>query len=104
MIIVYTTIETFEQAEDITKILLAERLIACINMWPIHSMYSFNGKLVKTEEVGMYFKTTSTNQNILYKRLTEIHPYECPAIITLNVEHAHPPFTKWIQEQINVVA
>ena len=99
VIIVYTTVEKSEQAENIAQILLTERLVACANMWPIHSMYTFNGKLVKSAEIGVYLKTGIDRQDAVYNRLVELHPYECPAIITMKIDQAHLPFVHWAHEQ-----
>lgn len=99
VIIIYTTVEKLEQAENIAQILLTERLVACANMWPIHSMYTLNGKLVKSTEIGVYLKTSADRQEAVYKRLVELHPYECPPIMTINIDHAHPAFVHWAHEQ-----
>lgn len=101
MIVLYTTLEKYEQAQYIAEILLAERLVACINMWPITSMYTFKEKMIKSDEVGMYLKTSSDCQEALSKRLTELHPYEVPAIFTINIDHVHPAFLEWVQTQTN---
>jgi periplasmic divalent cation tolerance protein len=102
VIIIYTTIEKLEQAECIAETLLAERLIACANIWPIHSMYVLNKKLMKSPEVAMYLKTSADHQDAVYNRLVELHPYECPAIMTINVDQAHLPFAKWIDVQTGI--
>lgn len=99
MIFVYTTIEKLEQAEGIVEILLSEHLIACANIWPIHSMYVFNEKLVKANEIGILLKTTIECQENVYSRLIELHPYECPAIMTISVDKVHPIFMNWVHEQ-----
>ncbi len=101
MIVLYTTVEKLEQAERIAEILLAEHLVACANMWPIRSMYTFKEKMTKSDEIGMYLKTSSERQEAVYKKLIELHPYECPAIITMKVEHTHPAFSQWVCEQTN---
>lgn len=102
MIIIYTTIEKLEQAECIAETLLAERLIACANIWPIRSMYVFNEKLMKSTEVAMYLKTSADYQDVVYNRLVELHPYECPAIMTINIDQVHLPFAKWVHEQTGI--
>ena len=73
VIIVYTTVEKPEQAENIAQILLAE--------------------------IGVYLKTGVNRQDAVYNRLIELHPYECPAIITMKIDQAHLPFVYWVHEQ-----
>ena len=99
LIIIYTTVSSTEQAELIAQTLIVERLVACVNLWPITSMYTWNEKIEKTTEVGMFLKTSKAGQEALYQRLLELHPYECPAIITLDIAHTYPAFAQWVQTQ-----
>ncbi len=62
-------------------------------------MYTFNEKLVRSAEVGMYLKASASRQDVVYKRLVELHPYECPAIMTIGINQAHLPFVQWVHEQ-----
>lgn len=101
MKIIYTTIEKVEQAELVARTLLDEKLVACVNMWPITSMYTWQEKIEKSSEIAIFLKTKEECHNLVYKRLKEIHPYECPAIITLDVTKAHPDFMQWVQSQTN---
>ncbi len=101
MLIIYTTISNAEQAEVIAQTLLTEQLVACVNMWPINSRYTWNGKIEKTSEIAMLLKTKETCQESVYQRLKELHPYECPAIITLDVKQTNPDFANWVETQTN---
>lgn len=102
MILIYTTVETTQQAEHLAEALIQEHLIACANSWPIQSMYTYKGEFIKNHEIGVYLKTSTEKHDAAYKRLVELHPYECPAIITLNAEHVHPAFAHWVKEQTDV--
>ncbi|MCE2716643.1 MAG: divalent-cation tolerance protein CutA [Alphaproteobacteria bacterium] len=102
MILIYTTVETAQQAEHLAETLIQERLVACANSWPIQSMYKYKGKFIKSHEIGMYLKTSMERHDAVHKRLTELHPYECPAIIMINTEHVHPAFARWVKEQTDV--
>ncbi len=100
MLIIYTTIKNIEEAELIAQTLIAERLVACANLWPITSMYIWNERVEKTTEVGMFLKTCEAGQEPLYQRLLELHPYGCPAIITLAIQQTHSAFAQWVQTQV----
>ena len=96
MILIYTTVGTKEQYESIANTLLDERLIACVNSWPIESKFVWKGKLQNYQETAMLLKTTDSCQEAVYHRLYELHPYDCPAIITLTPTEANPAFVHWI--------
>jgi periplasmic divalent cation tolerance protein len=99
MIVIYTTVANKDQAKQIISTLLQERLIACANAWDIDSYYVFQGTEKNGPEVAIYFKTAMAHQEAVYHRLLELHPYDCPAIISLDVEYAHPAFAHWVEEQ-----
>lgn len=99
MKVIYTTIENEEQAESISQILLQDKLVACINMWPITSLYTWKEKFEKISEIAMLLKTTAECHDLVYKRLKELHTYECPAIITIDVSKTDPNFMQWVQTQ-----
>jgi len=101
MVIIYTTLENTDQAEAIAQTLIDERLIACANFWPISSMYTWNNQLEKTSEIIMWLKTSQEKQEALRKRLPELHPYECPAVITLDAKQDNPAFNQWMQSQMD---
>jgi periplasmic divalent cation tolerance protein len=101
VLIIYTTISNAEQAEVIAQTLLTEQLVACINMWPINSMYTWNEKIEKTSEIAMLLKTKKVCEAPVYQRLKELHPYECPAIVTLDAKHTNPNFANWVETQTN---
>jgi periplasmic divalent cation tolerance protein len=99
MIIIYTTMSNNEQAESIAQVLITEHLVACVNMWPVNSIYTWDEKIEKTIEVAMFLKTSDICQKAVYQRLLELHPYDCPAIITLDVTQTHPAFAQWVETQ-----
>lgn len=99
VILIYTTVETTTQAENIAKKLIEEGIVACANMWPIHSMYTFNNAFTKGQEIALLLKTCSEQHEVVYEKLIKLHPYKCPAIMTLPINHAHRPFLDWVNEQ-----
>lgn len=61
--------------------LLDERLIACANLVPgIHSLFAWQGKRDEARETGALFKTVASRLEPAMERLTQIHPYDQPAI------------------------
>lgn len=99
MMVIYTAVADKVQANSIITSLLKEKLIACANFWPIDSYYVLDGVEKNTAEIAMYLKTAMAHQEAVYHRLLELHPYDCPAIISLDVEYAHPAFAHWVEEQ-----
>ncbi len=98
--LVYITAPNREEAKRIGRILVEERLAACANILPeIESFYWWEGRLENEGESAIFAKTTGEKVGRLIQRVAELHPYECPCIISFKIEEGHAPFLSWIQEE-----
>lgn len=93
---VLITAGTEDQAADIAKALVSERLAACANIVPrIRSIYQWEGKLEDDAEVLMIVKTTRARLPELIDRVTVLHPYDVPEVIALPIVAGHQPYLNW---------
>ena len=51
-------------------------------------------KLLK--EVMVFFKTTKKLYDALESKIKELHPYQVPEIIAIDIERGLPDYLKWI--------
>jgi periplasmic divalent cation tolerance protein len=94
---VYSTIANIEQAEDISNKLIAEGLVACVNIIPsMLSIYKWQGEIGRSEECILIFKTSVAVYDMLKTRLLEIHPYDVPCIIKINTEEVNDSYKAWL--------
>jgi periplasmic divalent cation tolerance protein len=99
-ILVYTTLPSKEEAERVGGLLVESRLAACVNIFPaMTAIYDWQGKREKAEEAAMIIKTRTGLQEALLKRARELHPYDTPALLVLNVGGGDTDFFSWIAEQ-----
>lgn len=98
-IIIYITHSSEKNAKQLTNCLLEERLIACTNIFPIQSAYWWQGKIQNDDEVVSLVKTTSELWERVKSRVEELHPYDVPAIIKMEVE-GNDAYEKWIKESV----
>ncbi len=88
-----------EIAHKLAKILLAEKLCACVNILPqVESLYFWDNKLEETTEVSMLIKTTKDCYPELEKAIKENHPYDVPEIIALDIADGLPEYLSWINQ------
>jgi periplasmic divalent cation tolerance protein len=74
-----------------------ERLAACCNILPgIRSIYRWQGKISDESEALCIFRTRSELFDKLKDRLEELHSYEVPEIIGINIEAGLTSYLKWI--------
>jgi periplasmic divalent cation tolerance protein len=97
-IVVYVTAPENEAAE-LAKNLVEERLVACVNIVPgLRSIYWWQGKVEDEPEVLCIMKTRGNLFESLRDRVRELHSYEVEEIIALPIMAGNQPYLDWIKE------
>lgn len=77
--------------------LLDEGLIACGNVLPgMQSRFVWNGVKESAQEAGAILKTNAARLDAAIARLTELHPYEEPAILAWHCDKAAAGTGTWL--------
>lgn len=95
----YVTAPNEEEAKRIARELIEKRLVACVNIFPISSLYRWKGELQEDKEVAMILKTSEKRTQEVIKELRKIHPYELPCIVCLPISDGLPEFLRWVEEE-----
>lgn len=96
----YMTAGTVEEAKSVGRALVEERLAACVNVIPgMVSVYRWEGALEEAEEAVLIAKTRAEKFDALARRVAEIHPYDTPCAIRLDIAGGLPPFLQWISDE-----
>ena len=98
-LVIYVTYPSEEEATSICENLLEQGLIACANIYPVQSMYRWEGKINKDKEWVSILKSTNQNWTRLQQSITQLHSYETPCI-TKWAASANEEYTKWILENV----
>ena len=86
-----------EDAPALAETLVQEDLCACVNIIPnILSVYRWQGDLISDQESLLVMKTMGKIYDRLEARVKELHPYEVPEIICLNIERGSKSYLDWI--------
>lgn len=102
MISIYFTCSGEKEARKISRALVLEKLAACVNIVPgITSVYSWKGKLRMDRECLAFVKTRATLADKVARRIKELHSYETPAILNLNVTRAEENYLDWVFKSTN---
>lgn len=98
---IVTTCATMEQAETLARLLLTERLAACVNTFPqVKSFYWWKDEIQAEEEIFLQIKTTKELEWQVMKRIKEVHPYDVPAIYTLDsMTNIDQTYLAWIRQE-----
>jgi periplasmic divalent cation tolerance protein len=97
-------ISTYPNRKSITKIaneFVKNKIVACVNISKISSIYSWNGKVENASEYLAIFKTTTKNEKLLKKKIKETHPYDVPEIAEVDVTSINKSYLNWLIESTN---
>lgn len=101
---VFIAVPDKRTASRITRVLLKERLAACIQLiGPITSWYHWQGKLERSREWLCIAKTKTQHYRELEQRVQGIHPYEVPEIIALPISAGWRKYLDWLETELNPV-
>jgi periplasmic divalent cation tolerance protein len=98
--IVYITAANLEESRKIGKTLVDERLAACVNFFPIQSIFRWKEKIDEANEFGMIVKTKSTKIKEIEQRVKELHSYEIPCVVSFRMDEGSDDYFKWIEESV----
>lgn len=84
--IIYITAGNMENASQIARELVSRRLAACVNMFPVSSVYRWKEKIEEDNEIAMFVKTDSSRFEEITRLVKSLHTYELPAIEFWGIE------------------
>ncbi|WP_017318775.1 divalent-cation tolerance protein CutA [Mastigocladopsis repens] len=102
--VVLVTASSVEEAEAIANALVEAKLAACVNLLPIHSIYTWQGQIHKEQEWQLLIKTDLSKFLILEAKIRELHSYQVPEIIALPIFAGSQPYLQWISQQVILTA
>ena len=99
MILVCTTVGTEEAAQSLARLVVTQRLAACVHLERIHSTYRWQGELQEEPEFRLLAKTTPERAEAVHDVWAAAHPYEVPAIWTVQAQVLSPGFAAWLAQE-----
>ena len=96
----YTTFQDIEEAKKFGRIILDERLAACVNIIPnVISLYRWDEAVQEDKEVIVWIKTRETLIQAIYAKLETTHSYEVPAFVVYNIQSGSEKYLQWINSE-----
>lgn len=99
--LVYITTSDHEEAKSIGRTLVEEQLAACVNIVDgMESIYRWEGEIVEDQETILIAKTPYHNVKTLTERVEELHSYDCPCVISLQLseQEGNEEYQHWLIE------
>ena len=99
--LVLTTAGSAEEAQKIAHALVERRLAACVNIVPrVQSIYRWKENVEDAQEWLLLIKTTAEFLEGVRDAIKEMHSYELPEFICLEIEDGSAEYLKWIGESV----
>lgn len=96
--VLMTTVANKDDATKVVKMLLSQKLAACVQVMPIESYYTWKGDTANEAELLLLVKTKTAHFDKAIKAIKEIHPYETPEIVATDFIAGFSGYFSWIDE------
>ena len=97
--IVLSTAGSEQEAHKIAHILVKRRLAACVNILPrVQSIYRWKGEIESAQEWLLLIKTRADKFPAVRDAIGELHSYEVPECIVLEIEDGSLPYLQWLEK------
>jgi periplasmic divalent cation tolerance protein len=100
--IVMTTCGGKPEAELIATRLVEERLSACVQIFPIASVYRWEGAVQHANEWMLFCKIKSNNYANVEAAIRAAHSYSNPEIVEVGIENGAIAYLDWIASATRV--
>jgi periplasmic divalent cation tolerance protein len=97
---VLTTTEHREDAERIARLLVEQRLAACVQVTgPITSTYRWQGQIETAGEWQCWAKTRRGLFAEIEQAIRQSHPYEVPEILAIPILDGSADYLAWVERE-----
>lgn len=97
LLLVFTTLPDAAAAQAMARLLVEQRLAACVSVLPAaQSCYRWQRQVEEATEIPLLIKTTTARYAALEASIRAQHPYELPEIVAVPVAAGLPDYLSWI--------
>jgi len=100
--VVLVTCGSLKEAREIARRAVGERLAACANIGTaaVESIYWWKGKVETGREFLLMMKTTVSRLPALEKEVKQLHSYDLPEFVALEIAAGSKEYLRWIEESV----
>ncbi|MEZ5539003.1 MAG: divalent-cation tolerance protein CutA [Pseudomonadales bacterium] len=99
--VVLTTTSSRAEAEQLAKLLVEQKLAACVQLLPIDSIYTWENTVKQDSEVLMLIKTSKASFVSIEMLIQQHHSYQVPEIIQLPIEQGSSAYLQWLADAVS---
>jgi len=100
-IVLFITTANTEEAQRISRALLEQKKVACVNIVPgVSSFFWWQDKIDSAQENLLIVKTKASQLNELVRLVKELHSYDVPEIIAMPIVGGSQDYLEWIGNEV----
>jgi len=100
--VVLSTAGSEEEASRLARALVERRVAACVSIVPgVRSIYRWSGAIHDASEWLLVIKTRRDRFPALATALRELHAYEQPEIVLLDIADGDAAYLRWIDDGVS---
>lgn len=96
--VLLSTTPSREEAQKIARLLIDEKLAACVQLLPIESFYVWDGKTRNEAEVLLLVKTRTALFERAIARIKAVHSYTVPQIVATTFTAGFTGYFDWMAD------
>ena len=94
---IFCTVPSKEIGITIADNLVKGGIAACVNIVPgVTSLYTWKGEFCTDSELLLIIKTREEKFELVRNKISELHPYEVPEIISFAIKNGNNAYLNWI--------
>lgn len=97
-IVIKTTCSSRQEAKNISNVLVKEKLAACVQLSEIESIYFWKDDICSDNETLLSIKTKKELFSKVQSRILELHSYDLPQIIEIEISNVSEDYLNFIKE------
>lgn len=96
----YVTVGSPQEAREMARILVLERLTACVNVIDkAASIYLWDEELQEDSESILIIKTTLDRRDTAMARIQHLHSYDTPCVVAYDISAGLPDYLAWLASE-----
>lgn len=87
------------ESDAISAGLVDQRLAACVQQVPITSVYRWEGRVERDDEILLLVKTVASRLDDVRRFVRERHSYDVPAVTVVEVVDGTDDYLDWVRAE-----
>lgn len=100
MITIAIAFDSKDSARKMAKLLLKEKAIACANIFPVESIYTWKDELCEETEYFLLCKTIKEKYQTVSQIVEKNHSYDTPLIEAWDIDFVNKKYEDWMKKEI----